>query len=351
MIAGAKSMTDRARGHARRTGTPASFAAGDVRVLLDALERLGYERKALLAAAGLHPRELADPDGRISCEACDAVFRAAQTRRPLADFATRMAAVVPIGAYPLLDYLILTCDTVGDGLQQLARCFRQTSAATPIDLHEHEDPIRVVFHSGSRFAAEYGIAITLFHLREETGGALQVAEVSFTHQPEEPDAVARMLGAPVRGRATWNGFTLPVASWRLPLKRRDPVLRALLERQLAGADGATAGDPVDEARRVLHPLLARGETRIEHVARVLAVSPRSLQRRLKERGVTYQELLDACRRESAERHLSERRYGIGEVAYLLGFSEPAAFHRAFKRWTGLTPREFRHTAEERNAGG
>jgi AraC-like DNA-binding protein len=340
----AKTMTDRATAVARRAETPPTFAAGDVRVLVEALERLGYERAALLGAAKLHERELADPDGRIACAACDALFRAAQTRRPIGDFATRLAAVVPIGAYPLIDYLILTCDTVGDGLRQFARCFRHTTAATPIELHEHEDPIRVVFLGNSRFAAEFGIAITLFHLRDETDGALRVDEVSFTHQPEEPDQVTRMLGAPVRARATWNGFTLPVASWRLPLKRRDRALRALLERHLVGTETATTADPVDEARRVLQPLLARGETRIEHVARVLALSPRSLQRRLKERGVTYQQLLDSCRRESAERHLSERRYGIGEVAYLLGFSEPAAFHRAFKRWTGVTPREFRRTA-------
>jgi AraC-like DNA-binding protein len=84
------------------------------------------------------------------------------------------------------------------------------------------------------------------------------------------------------------------------------------------------------------------------VARCLATSARSLQRRLSAAGTSYQELLDSTRCEAATRYLQDRGLSIGEVAYLLGYSEPPAFHRAFKRWNGVTPQEFRHhRAEER----
>jgi AraC-like DNA-binding protein len=87
--------------------------------------------------------------------------------------------------------------------------------------------------------------------------------------------------------------------------------------------------------------MAEGDVQIETVARALATSTRSLQRRLAEAGISYQQLLDNTRRDAADEYLADPRLSIGEVAYLLGYSEPAAFHRAFKRWNGITPQSFR----------
>jgi AraC-like DNA-binding protein len=74
------------------------------------------------------------------------------------------------------------------------------------------------------------------------------------------------------------------------------------------------------------------------------MSPRTLQRRLHEENTSHQQLLDELRRELAQRYLREPTIAIGETAFLLGFSEPSAFHRAFKRWTGTTPGTFRRRA-------
>lgn len=71
------------------------------------------------------------------------------------------------------------------------------------------------------------------------------------------------------------------------------------------------------------------------------MSGRTLRRHLSERGASFQSLVNEVKARLAERHLSERRLAVGEIAYALGFSEPSAFHRAFKRWTGKTPAEFR----------
>ena len=108
------------------------------------------------------------------------------------------------------------------------------------------------------------------------------------------------------------------------------------QQRLPAADGVAL-----EVRRALASRIAKGDVQIEGVARALATSTRSLQRRLSAAGVTYQELLDQTRREAANTYLRVAALSIGEVAYLLGYSEPAAFHRAFKRWTGMGPQEFR----------
>jgi len=83
-------------------------------------------------------------------------------------------------------------------------------------------------------------------------------------------------------------------------------------------------------------------------ARLMAVAPRTLQRRLAEEGVSFQEIVDAGRRESAERLLGDASLTVSEVGYVLGFTEPSAFHRAFRRWHGVTPMQFRRTNRERN---
>jgi AraC-like DNA-binding protein len=120
-------------------------------------------------------------------------------------------------------------------------------------------------------------------------------------------------------------------------------LGRLLQRQ---ADEAIARLPPTsgvalDVRRALASRVGGGDTRIHTVARTLATSPRSLQRRLAAAGVSYQQLLDLARKAAAERYLIDSPLSIGEVAYLLGYSEPAAFTRAFRRWNEETPQAFR----------
>lgn len=91
----------------------------------------------------------------------------------------------------------------------------------------------------------------------------------------------------------------------------------------------------------IEPLLASGEVSIGRVARELGMSRQTLYRRLKAEGVTFEEILEAKRRSLAIRYLGINRYSVKVAAYKLGFSDPAAFSRAFKRWTGVSPSGFR----------
>ena len=91
---------------------------------MNAFERLGYDVDTLLASAGLRDTDLNDPDARIPCEAYGALVSRAQQERFTPNLALELARLTPMGAYPLLDYLVLTSDTVGAGVRQLARYFR-----------------------------------------------------------------------------------------------------------------------------------------------------------------------------------------------------------------------------------
>ena len=211
-----------------------------------------------------------------------------------------------MGAFPLFDYLIVTSDSVGDGFKQLARQFRLIGAPFVIEIHDDENPIRVIYLAKGPILArsvEYGVTLDVRHFRAETETRATLAYVSYTHEPDDASEIERLLGCPVRSGASWAGLALPRAAWQLPLRRRDPVLRGVLEghadamaRRLPDVDGLAL-----DGRRLLASHLARGETEIGFIARALGTSSRTLQRRLSVAGMSYQRLLDAVRRDTAER--------------------------------------------------
>jgi AraC-like DNA-binding protein len=323
------------------------------RAWVDAFERLGYDVRTLLTDVGLERASLADPDLLIPCDVVGAFFARSQQVRPLKNLWTKLGAETPLGAIPLLDYLIITSDTVGEGLEQEARYFRLVGAPFVLDIQRDEDPVRLVYRINSPMLSrsiEYSALLNLQGLRGETDNRVRFAYVSFMHEPDDVSEIERLLGCDVRVNASWAGIAIPRESWQLPLKRRDPILRRLLERH---ADATGPSEPTSDTltldvRRALTKRLARGEADMDLVARDLAMSARTLQRKLAASGSSFHALLDCARRETAERWIVDRTLSIAEVAYLAGYSEAAAFHRAFKRWTGVTPQAYRQ-GERRKA--
>ena len=121
-----------------------------------------------------------------------------------------------------------------------------------------------------------------------------------------------------------------------------PVLRRYLDqvmKEMPREDRLLAS-----VRRVIGESLRDGDPKLVQVAKKLAVSPRTLQRQLKESGVDFKALADDTRRRFSLNYLRDRKNSLTEIAYLLGYSEVSAFNRAFRRWTGLTPSDYRREA-------
>ena len=97
----------------------------------------------------------------------------------------------------------------------------------------------------------------------------------------------------------------------------------------------------DKVRELVATQLSQGDVGMQSVARKLAMSVATLRRRLEEEGGSFSEIVDGVRAELARRYLGERERAISEVAFLLGFAETPSFYKAFKRWTGVTPAEYR----------
>jgi AraC-like DNA-binding protein len=178
-------------------------------------------------------------------------------------------------------------------------------------------------------------------------GDWHVLDVFFEHPPPlDLAAHRRVYGRVPRFATMYSGFSFDGELLARPLRTCDPALAELLER-LATRLLADV-PPVATIAGTLRELCLRDgfehELTLETAAHRLHLSPRTLQRRLREEGTSHQEVIDDSRRQLASRMLVQSGLGIAEVAFALGFSEPSGLHRAFKRWTGMTPAEYRRAA-------
>jgi AraC-like DNA-binding protein len=204
---------------------------------------------------------------------------------------------------------------------------------------------RLLIQPGSdAFMAQYETSIIVHHLRAETENRIRIGCINLMTEPDDRRDLERLLGCPVIAPSTWTGVEIPREMLGIPLRRRDAALRRLLEGHAAGFDARTppANDSaVHRVSALVASQLHLGVPTIRLVAKQLSMASRTLQRRLAAEGTSYEQVVDLVRREAAERLIADSMLTIGEIGYLLGFSEPSAFHRAFKRWQHVPPREYR----------
>jgi AraC-like DNA-binding protein len=192
-------------------------------------------------------------------------------------------------------------------------------------------------------------ALVARYTRELAAAPFRVLAVELAHAaPGDVAPYRAWFDAPVVFGAEHTQLVLPAAALAAPLVSSDPALLAILAR---AADELALRAPADkllaaQVKRVLHEALRSADAHVDIVAARLGLTSRSLQRRLTDEGTTFAAVREDVRRELARRYLTEG-LPIADISFLLGFSEPSAFFRAFKRWTGLTPIERR--AQQRAA--
>jgi AraC-like DNA-binding protein len=342
MTGGANPLTSRATPDP--PPSPPVIESGSIRPLIDALERIGLARDRLLSAVAMTEERIQDPDAVMPCTTVGAMLAFARSEWPGKNLALRVAEATPIGAYPLIDYLIQSSATLGDGLTRLQQYYRLVAVGAALSIDETEEGKRVRMEGGgSTFFAEFSVALPLCHAYRESGGRVRALSASFRHTPDDVAEFASAIGCPVRAAAEWDGFVLSPEAWAFRMPKGDPVLLSVLERQAGDrmAQLPAGEDLRGQLRRALRVGLADGEANIVAIARRLATTPRTLQRRLDQHGTTFHQVLEEVRREAAELHLEGSSLSIAEISFVLGYSEPAAFHRAFRRWTRTTPQAFR----------
>jgi AraC-like DNA-binding protein len=320
--------------------------------LLERLRSIGVDVAAVVAAAGAKESALFDADARLPHGVAAALWEEAFRQTRDEALGLHVARQIRPGSFDLLDFAARANPTVGEGIRQLTRYYRIFHDAAVVRLEERGERAWLT-HSlppelgpMPRQAAEFVIATWLVGLRQASGLDFAPLEVQFTHAaPRSVDEHAEFFRAPVRFAERANGMTLPHSLLGAPLVRADPALSLLLERYIREAlqKLPAPSSAIDRARHVLAAELPNVMTGNALAAR-MHLSPRTLRRLLAAEDTTFRRLFDGLRQDLALRYLGDPRLSIGEIAFMLGFSEVSAFHRAFRRWRTTTPAEYRRRA-------
>ncbi len=320
--------------------------SGVVESLLQTGAALGLERGALLAAAGLDEAPLLDRDASLPLSAHVAVGAAIVTARPHTNVALEMLRRLQPGALGALGYALSSCQTLA---QALSTFLRYQACLTDGVRWRRPDPVTLSLEADRSLAAlghpvEAAVGLWVALGRRLAGVPWAPRAVSFAHEPAgDPAEHAAFFGVAPRFGAARNALVLDAATLALPVRGAEPALRSPLLRLLDARLSPRAADPdvVAALRAELRRRLPRGEADKPAVARALGMSTRTLGRRLEGGGTRYAAVLDDTRREMALELLDDDALAVYEVAFLLGYSEPSTFHRAFRRWTGESPDAFR----------
>lgn len=290
-----------------------------------------------------------DPFGRMSAEVyCQLLIRAAERLQdPL--LGLHLGQTIRPDHLGALGYVLLASDNLGAALMRIARYQRLVHDINPVEHVLADGNLEI------RWGVAHGKPGALFDEGGVTGivqfGRMlcarpqPLAAVDFVNPPpSDTGPYTAYFGCPVRFGQPITRLVIPLDSLMAPLRQPDPTLLRLMEAQVdaAMAHLPEAGDLAETARRVIAHMAPQGMPELEQVAEALRLSPRVFYRRLAGQGLNFRDLREAALRQVAELHLRDERLTLAEVGALLGYSEQSAFSRAFKRWTGLSPLQWRH---------
>jgi AraC-like DNA-binding protein len=311
------------------------------RFIATAATRGRREAESLARTAGL-PNVLRDPEtSRVPSTRTYQLWGAvvAQTERPDAGLLT--AACYRPGLLDVFDYLMSSAPTVGEGLTKAAAHLHLISSNSLLTVEEQGDEVTICYdvrHGEPELrgvVAEFALGVLTTQLRHTTGTALSPLRVGFTHRaPRHHTGYAAVFGsAQVDFGAAADTITLHRRDLEQPLATADPALATIMLRAAAALPPPRLPDAcaVPGLHAVIAAQLPGGRPSLTEAARRLAISPRTLQRRLGESGTTWRAQLDAVRREQAD-GLCQEGAGPDQRAVRLGFAESRSLRRAMSRW-------------------
>ncbi|WP_394843463.1 AraC family transcriptional regulator [Pendulispora brunnea] len=263
-----------------------------------------------------------------------------------------LAQRVPHGSYGLLEYAARNAPDVGEVLNRIARYLPLVSDTTRIELRKLEQECSLVHFvpeepgAMGRHANEFSLAIILRVVREASQVAVSARRVEFAHSaPADITELERFFGTSnIVFDAGHNLLAFEERTLSLPINGSDRALLPWLDSYAATMlphESALAARIPGLHEQIRLCLQTKEAPTLAEVARRMQLSGRTLQRRLQDARTSFQDVLDAVRRELAESYLSDPKLTVYEIALLLGYSHRSGFERAFMKWCGTTPREFR----------
>ena len=345
----------REQGRARPSAEPLEHPVAVPRVhlnafrgLTDVLARFNVPSEPILRTAGLTRQDLEDPERSAPFPDVDRLISHCVRRTNCPHFGLLLGQHVNLLSLGVAGRLARNAPSVGAALKDLAAHFvlHDSGGAPSIAIHDDTATLAYGIHTaGVRNANQVydQSAVSMLNiLRQLCGAGWKPDGVLLPRKrPADTRPYREILGAPLHFDAVQAGIVFPAFWLARPVADADPLLHMVLEDRastdLAGQEPMLHGD----VRRTIRLLLLSGQHSRADVARRLGIHPRTLGRRLQESGTTFQALLDDMRTQMAKQLLLDTRLPIARIAAAVGYEDPTIFSRAFVRWTGRTPSEFR----------
>lgn len=320
------------------------------------VRELGESPGALLRHVGLSTAVLDTPDLYIPYTALAALLNAAAERCDAADFGARLGGRQGLHIVGALGSLMCLQSTLPDALTMMQRNldFHARGVQVEVDTLGNALHLRLslAFDNQIDCSQLHALSVALLYrsVAQLHQSPLNVSEVQLKlTKPASTTVYQEIFSAPVVFGAAENRLIYPRSLIDTPVNPI-PTLRRELSKQWRGNWQPRHSDPLpQQIKRVISDLLPTGECNLEMVAQIVELHPRSLQLRLQQSHTGFSELLKSVRLDLAYQYLQNSDIALTSLAMNLGFAELAVFSRAFKKWTGISPRDWRKQAQLQSA--
>ena len=320
--------------------------------LLEAIAARGGDPDLILRKFGIDRSAFSEPEGFIPSSIFAGVLEEAAQATADDCFGLHLGENYnPRNIGPLV-YVVLNSPTIRAGIENFERYLHVYNEGAKWFFTSEGNRAHICYLltdpgiKSLRHSNEHEMTIAFNTLRMMVGSQWAPKEVQFAHEaPEQTSEHLRIFHAPVSFGCKTNAIVTDLHFVEREVPAADQRLYQILKRYLDHVLGEMPREDnlLASVRRATAEMMRDGDLTLARVAKQMAMSTRTLQRQLKERGVDFKHLAEDTRRRFAMNYLKDRKNTLTEVAFLLGYSELSAFNRAFKRWTGSTPLDYRRS--------
>jgi AraC-like DNA-binding protein len=316
--------------------------------LQKALEANGYDAAGIFAAAGIDHVPSNDPLERLTTAQVAALFHECVKLTGNPAVGLTVARFMHPSTLHALGYSLLASSTLRDCCERLVNYFRLASEQGEMRISEDQDRFCISTHAlatGVAFETIdtwHAFVVRLFRLLYKPDFAPIAVSLARPCPPGYEQQYEKSFHAPVTFDAPYSEICLDRAAVDEPLMGGNREIAhqndRIIEDYMAALDKA---DIITRVKQIIIQSLSSGNCNKQRVANEMAMSPSALQQKLAERKSSFQELLNQVRQSLALAYMEQARVSITEMSFMLGFSDTSSFTRAFRRWTGKSPRDYR----------
>lgn len=326
-------------------GVLAAAATG----LSDFIHTRGGDVDRIFGISGIDPERLASPTLSLGLVNYCRVMEEAARHSAFDNFGLHYGKQFKPQSLGLIGYIGLCSATLEQALHNVVNAFPWHQHDTLTRLVDKGDSWRLdyqVRHGAiltRRQDAELTLGMFMNLIRHVAGKNWAPREVHFEHpRPEQWHEHCKVFDAPVWFDQPFNSLVIAKRDLMRSMPESDPMLLMVMQDAIRRLNSAASQQSIiEQTRSQINLSLMQGEPVLEEIADKLGLSGASLQRRLREEGISFTALVDKVRCEMATHYLQQKQLPISEMALLLGYSEVSAFSRAFRRWFGISPRQWR----------